>query len=220
MSPLLLYLAFCYLTIYTVTEGKTVRGIVGRNASFSFTFMNGDIIEIQHNHSDFAVVWPDTYTIIDVNQPDRVKVVIGNKTASNTTTVTISFLNLTNNDSGMYSAMRRINRTKILDRIVLEMIDERLIPKIEKVPNYSLDSALVLMCKVSSTSTRKVLWRLNGSVIENRNSYFHKDTYMYISNLTADDKYNIYTCKESGSEVESDPYRIQICKFISFFFGL
>ncbi|KAL3885643.1 hypothetical protein ACJMK2_025693 [Sinanodonta woodiana] len=120
MSPLPLLLVVSYLASYYVTVARTVRGIVGQNASLSFTFnnINRDIIHIKHNASEFVVVWPDTNTLIQ--KPDRVNVVIGNRTASNTTTVAISIMNLTENDSGMYSAVSRLNVTKILDRVVLE----------------------------------------------------------------------------------------------------
>ncbi|KAL3885662.1 hypothetical protein ACJMK2_025711 [Sinanodonta woodiana] len=105
--------------------------------------------------------------------------------------------------------MRRLNLSKIMDSVQLDTIDETLKPDIGIFPNHSLDSTLVLKCNVSHTSTGKFLWSLNGSLIENSKIYFQTDAFLYIRNLTADDKYNFYTCKESESELKSNPYSIQ-----------
>ncbi|KAK3583476.1 hypothetical protein CHS0354_025608 [Potamilus streckersoni] len=122
MSPLPLHLLFCYLATYTVTEGGIVRGIIGQNVSFTMTFhnINGDLIHIKHNASVFVEVWPDNNNHIEIKQQDRVRVEIGNKTASGSITVIINILNITASDSGMYNAMRPWILTEILDWVLLE----------------------------------------------------------------------------------------------------
>ncbi|KAK3583485.1 hypothetical protein CHS0354_025618 [Potamilus streckersoni] len=208
MSPI--HLVFGCFAIYTVAEGRIVKGILGRNVSFSLTTnLTDDIILIKHNATDFILVWPDHKNFVKIEQPDRVRVVVFNKTASNTVTVIINILNLRKHDVGMYSAVLQMSTTEIRDSVLLELMDEMMIPKISAVWNHWLDSDLVLECILSSTSTGKFYWRLNESLIVNNSRYFQNNTFLYIMNLTADDKYNLYKCEESGSEFESDPYSIQ-----------
>ncbi|KAK3579656.1 hypothetical protein CHS0354_014892 [Potamilus streckersoni] len=67
---------------------------------------------------------------------------------------------------------------------------------------------------------RKVSWKLNGTLIESHGRYSQNNALLSIKNVTANDKYNIYTCNELGSGFNSDPYRLNISgpnvvKFVS-----
>ncbi|KAL3885597.1 hypothetical protein ACJMK2_025647 [Sinanodonta woodiana] len=211
MTPLPLHLVFVCLAINIDTEGRIVHGIIGRNVTFSMTFETGDLVHIMHNDSAVVMVWPNNNDLIkQIQQRDRVGIVIDNATRSSTVNVIINIMNLTTSDHGMYTVVRPVNPKNIQDSIFLETIDETMRPTIEIFSNHTLDSTLVLKCNVCSTSTGKVLWSLNGSLIDDHTKYVQHNLFLYIRNLTADEKYNFYTCKESGSELESDPYSIPI----------
>ncbi|KAL3885557.1 hypothetical protein ACJMK2_025608, partial [Sinanodonta woodiana] len=64
-------------------------------------------------------------------------------------------------------------------------------------------------CQANGISAGIIRWRRNGVVITNNAKYSQTDKSLIIWHLNQDDKYDIYTCSESGGRFKSDPYSIE-----------
>ncbi|KAL3887092.1 hypothetical protein ACJMK2_027048 [Sinanodonta woodiana] len=193
-----------------VIEGKTVQAVIGRNVSFSFTLSNltTDTFFILHDTSLFSSVWPSKSVCIQHEDPENTRVSVY-KSSGKTTTVTVILLNITKKHDGIYTAAEQSNLEYVMDGIFLKTIDDSMIPRIVIVHHLDLDLSLVLQCLTNSSNSGYILWKLNTSHIENFTRYSQNNAYLSISNLTAEDQYNSYTCSEQESGLESDPYRIK-----------
>ncbi|KAL3887037.1 hypothetical protein ACJMK2_026993 [Sinanodonta woodiana] len=193
-----------------VIEGKTVQAVIGRNVSFFFTLSNltKDTFFILHDTSLFSSVWPSKSVCIPHEDPENTRVSVYTSSGK-TTTVTVILLNITKKDDGIYTAAEQLNLEYIMDGIFLKTIDGSMIPRIAIVHHLDLDLSLVLQCLTNSSYSGYILWKLNNSHIENFTRYSQNNAYLSISNLTAEDQYNSYTCSEQESGLESDPYRLK-----------
>ncbi|KAL3887103.1 hypothetical protein ACJMK2_027059, partial [Sinanodonta woodiana] len=194
-----------------VIVGRTVRAVIGRNVSFSFTFSNitqTDAIFIFHDTVLFVSIWPSENLRIIHTDKDKLRVFV-DLSSGKTITVTMSLLNLTDEDKGIYTVAHHLNSEEFSEGILLQTIDNTLIPRIY-IDSYTVsDSSLVLRCFTSSSYSGMLHWKLNASFITEFVKYSHNNNYLSIRNLTNDDRYNSFTCWEQESGLESDPYRIK-----------
>ncbi|KAK3579652.1 hypothetical protein CHS0354_014890 [Potamilus streckersoni] len=194
-----------------VLEGRTVQAINGRNVSFSWTFNNTskDAIIISHDSSHLLLVWPYKNLVSPYQRKERLQAYV-NSSTSETVTITVKILNIRESDAGIYKAERQFDSEDVNDNIILQIFDEANLPWIIMVQQVIFDSYIELQCNSSIRFTGRVIWQVNESMIESRGRYSQDKTLLSIRNLTANDRYNSYTCKEFGSEFESDPYRLNI----------
>ncbi|KAL3885621.1 hypothetical protein ACJMK2_025671 [Sinanodonta woodiana] len=204
-----LHLVFCSLTMYSVSDGRIMNGIIGQNVSLSWTFkmIQYDAFYILHNESRIVKFFPNNNVLIKI-QPRRRVFTTADYTMLENFTVTTHILDLTKNDAGTYRVVRQWNLEDFDDRIDLQIIDERFIPRIEMILYNSLESSIYLQCRSSSAFTHNVLWKLNGSLIKSRNRYSQNKNNISIKNITINDSYNVYTCGELGMQFESNPFRL------------
>ncbi|KAL3885620.1 hypothetical protein ACJMK2_025670 [Sinanodonta woodiana] len=197
----------CMAHVYT-SDGRTVQGIKGRNVSLSWTFhsMMKDIVVVNRGSESVVRVWLSKNNFVPQKKDDRFQFIV-DKRVNNTVTFTINIMNVTENDAGNYEVERQWDSETFNDIIVLYIMDESAIPRIEMTRYNSLESSIYLQCRSSSNFT-KVHWKLNGSLIGSRNRYSQNANMISIKNLTVNDSFNLYTCGELGMQFESDPYRL------------
>ncbi|KAL3885655.1 hypothetical protein ACJMK2_025704 [Sinanodonta woodiana] len=205
----LIHPVFCCLLIFTVTEGKIVPAIVGRNVSFNLTISNlsEDIIIIKHNAIDLILIWPELNNYVKNKKTDRVRVEVYNETESNTIMVTVCIFNVTKHDLGIYSAVTQLRPTEIKASVLLELMGRcrfdlySNITMIQNIPifrNHNFDTDLVLACRFPSRSIGKV----NGSLKLNNKTVRYWAT-TSIMNTDTEEIYH-YTTAASAPKVEEE----------------
>ncbi|KAK3583478.1 hypothetical protein CHS0354_025610 [Potamilus streckersoni] len=90
--------------------------------------------------------------------------------------------------------------------------DETRIPKIDIFRRNVSYSSVVLKCYSFRNFKGTFSWMVNGSLIKHNDKYSPDNDFLSVRHLTDEDRKNLYTCKEPGSKLESDPFRIKICK--------
>ncbi|KAL3885627.1 hypothetical protein ACJMK2_025677 [Sinanodonta woodiana] len=206
-----LHVLFVCLTVFQLSEGNKIKGIIGRNVSFSWTFkriMNDDIF-ILHNKTRLHEIRVDENPFLTRTLLDRVRLSISNTTDDNIM-VNIDFSNITKNDAGTYKVIQSENSMDLDNSVHLITIDEKTIPRIEMAGHNIVNSTIILECRLPSPSNMEIVWKINGSLIGSHWRYSQNDRILSITNVTVDDQYNSYKCNESGNAVESDPYSIKI----------
>ncbi|KAL3885630.1 hypothetical protein ACJMK2_025680 [Sinanodonta woodiana] len=118
-----LHLVFCSLTIYSVSEGRIVSGIIGHNVSFSwkFSMMQSDYIYILHNESDIGRFFSIQNSSVPLQPPQR-RFSTVNYAKPGNVTVILHILNLNENDAGTYRVVRQWNVEDLDNRIDLHII--------------------------------------------------------------------------------------------------
>ncbi|KAK3583502.1 hypothetical protein CHS0354_025635 [Potamilus streckersoni] len=117
----ILHFIFFSLTIYSVSEGRIVSGIIGQNVFLEWTFNinKTDVIYILHNGTPIHQFFPNNNSSQPRKPPQR-----GSFTVDYTTpekiTVIINFIDLTRNDTGTYRVVRQWNLEDLSDRIDLQ----------------------------------------------------------------------------------------------------
>ncbi|KAL3887038.1 hypothetical protein ACJMK2_026994 [Sinanodonta woodiana] len=208
---IIVHLLIFFIASNTVSDGRTVRALLGRHVSFSFMLTTSDAITFYHGTSRFLTVWTDATSHLAESKLKKIEVAV-NVSAHGTIIVTINLLNISADDGGIYTAKKQFTSEEFNDSVKLQLIDESVLPRIDVVRHFTLNSSLLLQCKLynmSDISTNNILWKLNASLIETEERFSISDDLLSICNLTAGDQYNVYTCMEQGNELESDPYIMQ-----------
>ncbi|KAL3885614.1 hypothetical protein ACJMK2_025664, partial [Sinanodonta woodiana] len=199
------------ISIVFISEGRVVDGIIGRNVSLSWTLKDTkrDSLSISRNSTFLLTLWPYKTLVIWHHKNDRfhIDMVID---ANDTLAVTVCISRLTEQDAGIYKLIRRLDSEEGNGSVTLQIHNVTALPRITMVQHDSMDSSIQLQCTFLQMFTGKVSWKLNESIIESQDRYYQNNSLLSIKNLTADDKYSIYTCNENGSGFDSDPYLLNI----------
>ncbi|KAL3887097.1 hypothetical protein ACJMK2_027053 [Sinanodonta woodiana] len=117
---MVLHLLIFFITSNTLSDGRIVRALLGRNVSFSFILKTSDITKFDHGTSRFLTVWPNTKYELVPDKHSKIHVSV-NVPAAETIIVTINMLNISRNDGGIYTAKKQFNSKEFNDSVDLQI---------------------------------------------------------------------------------------------------
>ncbi|KAL3885980.1 hypothetical protein ACJMK2_026011, partial [Sinanodonta woodiana] len=123
----------------------------------------------------------------------------------------LKLYNVSANDTYTCHAWNPIINTPTLSHTVTITVkyDETLIPKIGVYNQNVSDYSIGLNCQSFRNPKGRFVWMVNGSLVKHNERYSPANYLLHVRYVTTEDENNIYTCKEPGTNMQSDPFWIK-----------